>query len=185
MSRHPDLLHVQRCGLIVIDIQEKFVPVISDAEEIIRNTIRLIEAFRLFERPVLLTEQYPKGLGATVKPVLEKTGEYEPLQKTSFSCLGISGFAQKLRSGKVHQAVVCGIETHVCVWQTVMDLLCEGFHVTVVRNAVSSRHAIDRDTAIERMIRAGIHVSTLETVLFEMLETAEHPSFRPVQALIK
>ena len=186
MTRHPDLLKRSRSGLLVIDVQEKFEPVIPDMDRISAQIVKMIQAFQLFQQPVWITEQYPAGLGNTLAPILELMEEgYQRMEKQSFSVCSIPDFVRNLRTAKIIDMVLCGIETHVCVWQSAMDLKHEGFHVTVVRDAVSSRHEPDRDTAFQRMRDEGIHVTTTEACLFELLENAEDPLFKPVQKLIK
>jgi len=186
MARHANLLKRSRCGLLVVDMQEKFIPVISGMDKVIANTVLLIKAFHELERPVLVTEQYPEGLGKTCEPVREALGtETESLTKLSFSCCEIEGFGQRLRTQNIHQVLLCGVESHVCIWQTAMDLLWDGFHVSVVKNAVSSRNETDRDTAFKRMTYAGIHLTTTEMALFELLERSDDPAFKSIQAYIK
>ena len=186
MGSHPDLLKRTRSGLLVIDVQEKFAPVIPDIDRVILQIVKLIRAFQLFEQPIWMTEQYPAGLGSIMAPILEPMGEgVERIEKMSFSVCGVPDFVRKMRAAKKTDLILCGIETHVCVWQSAMDLMHEGFHVAVVKDAVSSRHALDRDTAFERMRDAGIHLTTTEILLFELLENAEDPLFKPIQALIK
>ena len=151
-----------------------------------RGIVHLIQAFQLFKQPVWITEQNPAGLGNTLPPILELMGEgYQRLEKQSFSVCGIPDFVRNLRTAKMTYLVLCGIETHVCVWQSAMDLKHEGFHVTVIRDAVSSRHELARDTAFQRMRDEGIHVTTTEALLFELLENAEDSLFKPIQKLIK
>ena len=185
MSRHPLLLDRGRSGLLVVDIQEKILAVMADPERVVENTIKLIQGCTILEVPVFVTEQYPDGLGQTVAPVKEAVGEVEMRGKLSFSCCGIEGLSRSLRSQKVEQVVVCGIESHVCVWQTAMDLIHEDFLVYVVRDAVSSRKEVDCETALDRMAFHGIGVTTTEMVLFELLEKAGTEAFKQVAKLIK
>jgi nicotinamidase-related amidase len=186
MSRHPDLLKRTRSGLLVIDVQEKFAPVIPDIDGITLQIVKLIRAFQLFEQPIWITEQYPAGLGSTMAPILELMQKgFKRIEKLSFSVCGVPDFIRTLRTAKKTDLILCGIEAHVCVWQSALDLMHEGFHVTVVKDAVSSRHALDRDTAFERMRIADIHLTTTETLLFELLENADDPLFKPIQSLIK
>jgi nicotinamidase-related amidase len=171
------LLHRDHATLIVVDVQEGFRPYDSFAG-VVAASAKLIAAARLLGVPALVSEQYPKGLGHSA-PELEL--QDEPLiEKTVFSAARADGFDLKGRQ----QAIVCGIETHVCVSQTVHDLLGKGVEVHVPADAVGSRHAIDYERGLERLERAGAIVSTVESALFELLERAGTPEFKSVQKLI-
>jgi nicotinamidase-related amidase len=171
------LLVRDRAALIVVDVQEGFRPYATFAD-VAGACAKLVEAARLLELPALVSEQYPKGLGHTAPEVglLD-----EPrIEKTVFSAVRADGFDL----GGRDQAIVCGIEAHVCVSQTVHDLLDRGVEVHVPADAVGSRHAIDYERGLERMERAGAVVSTVEAALFELLERAGTPEFKAVQKLI-
>lgn len=171
------LLERARTSLVVVDVQEGFRPYESFAG-VARACAKLVKAARILEVPTLASEQYPKGLGHTAPEV---GLESEPrIEKTVFSAARAEGFDLHGRS----QAVVCGIETHVCVSQTVHDLLTEGIEVHVPADAVGSRHAIDYERGLERLERAGATVTTVESVLFELLRRAGTPEFKEVQRLI-
>jgi nicotinamidase-related amidase len=171
------LLERERATLVVVDVQEGFRPYESFAG-VADACARLVKAARILEVPTLASEQYPKGLGHTAPEV---GLECEPrIEKTVFSAARAEGFDLHGRS----QAVVCGIETHVCVSQTVHDLLAKGIEVHVPADAVGSRHAIDYERGLERLERAGATVTTVESVLFELLERAGTPEFKEVQRLI-
>ena len=171
------LLARDRAALVVVDVQEGFRPYASFAG-VAEACGRLVRAARLLQVPALVSEQYPKGLGRTATEV---GLEDEPLiEKTVFSAARADGFDLAGRD----QAIVCGIETHVCVGQTVHDLLERGVEVHVPADAVGSRHALDYERALERMQRAGAVVSTVEAALFELLERAGTPEFKAVQKLI-
>lgn len=185
MSRHPMLLEKKRTGLLVIDIQEKILAVMDQPERVVENTVKLIKGFKILQLPIFVTEQYPQGLGETVAPIKEVLGEVEIKEKLSFSCCGIEGFTRSLRSQKIDQVVLCGIENHVCIWQTAMDLVHEDFVVAVVRDGVSSRNTIDCEAALNRMIYQGINVTTTEMVFFELLREAGTDEFKEVAELIK
>ena len=185
MSRNPILLDRNRVGLLVIDIQQKLLKVMAHQDQVVENTVKLIKGFKIFQRPIFITEQYPEGIGKTVTPIKKVLGEVEIQQKLTFSCCGIEGLVHSFRSEKVDQLVLCGIETHICVWQTAMDLLDQGFRVSVVKDAVSSRKDMDYETALSRMILHGIDVVTTEMVLFEILERAGIDEFKEVAKLIK
>jgi nicotinamidase-related amidase len=171
------LLERDRSALVVVDVQEGFRPYpaftgVADA------CAKLVDAARILELPVLVSEQYPKGLGHTAPEVGLRD---EPrIEKTVFSAARAEGFDL----GDAEQAIVCGIETHVCVSQTVHDLLQRGLEVHVPADAVGSRHDVDYERGLERMERAGAVISTVEAALFELLERAGTPEFKAVQKLI-
>ena len=171
------LLGRDRAALVVIDVQEGFRPYAAFAP-VASACAKLLQASRILEIPAIVSEQYPKGLGATA-PVVG-LGEEPVLEKTVFSAARADGFDLGGRS----QAIVCGIETHVCVSQTVHDLLDRGVEVHVPADAVGSRHEIDYQRGLERMERAGAIVGTVEASLFELLERAGSPEFKAVQKLI-
>jgi nicotinamidase-related amidase len=184
-NRHPNILSQEEAFLVVIDVQERFRPLQKDFERMLAGTLRLVRACRLLEIPILVTEQYPKGLGRTVPELRDALGESRALEKTCFSSCGSGEFSQKLLAMGRRQALVCGIETHVCVSQTVHDLLQSGFAVHVAVDAVESRNSLDRETALRKMERAGAILTTSEAAAFELLSDASHPKFREVQGLFK
>jgi nicotinamidase-related amidase len=171
------LLSRDRAALVVIDVQEGFRSYASFAA-VAGACAKLVQAARILELPTLVSEQYPKGLGHSAP---ELTLEDEPrIEKTVFSAARAEGFDLHGRQ----QAIVCGIEAHVCVSQTVHDLLEDGVEVHVPADAVGSRHAVDYERGLERMERAGAIVSTVEAALFELLERAGTPEFKAVQKLV-
>lgn len=171
------LLHRDRAALVVVDVQEGFRPYESFAA-VAASCAQLLAAARILDVPALVSEQYPKGLGHSAP---ELGIEDEPrIEKTVFSAVRADGFDLHGRD----QALVCGIEAHVCVSQTVHDLLDRGIEVHVPADAVGSRHQIDYDRGLERLERAGAVVSTVEGSLFELLERAGTPEFKAVQKLV-
>lgn len=185
MKRNPELLDRNRATLLVVDIQEKILSVMTNPEEVVAESVKLIKGFQLLDCPIFITEQYPKGLGPTVKEVKDAIGETGIPEKMTFSCCGAPDLLTQIRQAKRDQIILCGIETHVCVWQTAMDLLINRFSVTVVRDAVSSRKESDYKTALTRMRMKGISVSSTEMVLFELLQSAEAEAFKDISKLIK
>ncbi len=171
------LLDRERAALIVVDVQEGFRPYESFAG-VAAACAKLVQAARILDVPRVVSEQYPKGLGHTA-PEIGLEGE-RPVEKSVFSAARAEGFDLAGRD----QAVVCGIETHVCVSQTVLDLLERGVEVQVPADAVGSRHGIDYERGLERLERAGAVVTTVEAALFELLERAGTPEFKAVQRLI-
>lgn len=171
------LLARDRAALVVVDVQEGFRSYPAFAG-VVAACAKLIEAARILGLPALVSEQYPKGLGPSA-PELGLQDEPR-IEKTVFSAVRADGFDL----GGAEQALVCGIETHVCVSQTVHDLLADGIEVHVPADAVCSRHELDYERGLERMERAGAVVSTVEAALFELLERAGTPEFKAVQKLI-
>lgn len=172
------LLHRESTALVVVDVQEAFRPYASFAA-VAAQCAKLVQAARILDVPRIVSEQYPKGLGHTAPEV--GLQEEQPIEKSVFSAARVDGFDLWGRA----QAIVCGIETHVCVSQTVHDLLDKGVEVHVPADAVGSRHTIDYERGLERMQRAGAIVTTVEAALFELLERAGTPEFKAVQELIK
>jgi nicotinamidase-related amidase len=171
------LLARDRTALVVVDVQEGFRPYAAFAG-VAGSCAKLVQAARILGVPTLVSEQYPKGLGHTAPEV---GLQQEPrIEKTVFSAVRADGFDL----GGAEQAIVCGIETHVCVSQTVHDLLEDGIEVHVPADAVGSRYEIDHERGLARMERAGAVVSTVEAALFELLERAGTPEFKAVQKLI-
>jgi nicotinamidase-related amidase len=171
------LLDRDNTALVVVDIQEGFRPYASFAG-VADASRKLVQAARILDIPTIVSEQYPKGLGHTAPEV--GLDDERPIEKTVFSAARADGFDL----GERTQALVCGIETHVCVSQTVHDLLERGVEVHVPADAVGSRHEIDYERGLERLERAGAVVSTVEASLFELLERAGTPEFKAVQKLI-
>jgi len=171
------LLSCRRAMLIVIDVQEGFRSY-ETFEGVAAGCSKLLRAARIMNVPALVSEQYPKGLGHTAPEVgLE---DERLIEKTVFSAVRADGFRLDGRD----QAIVCGIETHVCVSQTVHDLLHRGIEVHVPADAVGSRHELDYSRGLERLDRSGAVVTTVEAVLFELLERAGTPEFKAVQSLV-
>lgn len=186
VMRHKDLLRREETGLIVVDVQEGFRLVIDGFDEMARNVGILAEGFGILGRPVLVSEQYPKGLGHTVAEVEERLPAFtDRVEKMRFSACGVEGFETALKRARCTRWVVCGIETHVCVNQTVHDLLEHGYEVYVAEDAVSSRSASNRRIAMEKMLAAGAHATSAEMALFEMLEQAGGDEFKAISKLVR
>ena len=179
------LLQADQSSLLVVDIQERLAPAITGQEALIARATALIEGAGRLGVPIVVSEQYPKGLGHTVGALAPLLQGERTVEKTHFSCLREPGFADRFRQLGRKQAVVVGMEAHVCVLQTVIDLLTQRFEVFVVADAIGSRTAESKALAIERMRTAGASVVTVEMVLFEWLERADRPEFRPLSNLIR
>ena len=184
--RHPNTLDPKQSALIVIDMQEAFRSAIPDFALIAERTSIAVRGFRALEIPILVTEQYPAGLGNTVEEVRLCLSDGDlPIEKTTFSSCGSQDFMNALKAANAKQIVVCGIEAHICVNQTVHDLIANGFQVHVLQDCVSSRTNHDKHTGIEKMKIAGAIPSNIEMVFFELLKDAKHSKFMEIQALIK
>lgn len=184
-ARHPGLLDRARAALLVVDVQERLMPVIDGAERVILNIRRLIQGASILGLPILATEQYPRGLGPTVQLLRELLPPDRTREKITFSCLGEPPVFENLRTSGRDTLLVCGAEAHVCVCQTVHDCLAAGYRVHVAADAVSSRAPENRALALERMARAGAIVTSTEMALFELLERAGTDEFRAVSKLVK
>ena len=185
MNRHPKILHIENAALLVIDIQERILPVIFEHERVVDNTLKLINGFKILNVPVYFTEQYPKGLGPTEPKIREALGNADAIQKMTFSCFGAGDLFDKLKLKKNQQIIVCGIESHVCVMQTVLDLLAVGFQVQVAADAVSSRRKFDYEVALRRMENNGAEITLTESILFEMLNVCGTDEFKSISKIVK
>jgi nicotinamidase-related amidase len=170
--------------LLVVDVQEKLLAVMPDATGLVRDVAFLLDVANLLNVPARVTEQYPQGLGPTHPDLAYRLPAERPA-KVAFSCCGIPGLLSELRQLGRPNIVVTGMEAHVCVLQTVLDLLAEGLNVLVVADAIQSRFRIDHDVALRRMERAGAILTTCETTAFEWLGGADHPQFKPVSRLVQ
>jgi nicotinamidase-related amidase len=175
------VLDRDRAALVVIDVQEAFRPVVREFDETVANVARLLQGAHALGIPVAVTEQYPKGLGHTVPELAAHLDGAEPVEKTCFAASQADGFDIDGRD----QALLCGIESHVCVSQTAHDLLDRGLEVHVARDAVSSRTDENRELGLHKMETAGAIVTSVETALFELLGRAGTEEFKTVQGLVK
>jgi isochorismate hydrolase len=171
--------------LIIVDIQERLAVAMSEKERVVINTRHLIEASKLLNVPLLVTEQYPKGLGPTVPELKEALTMTPPIEKLTFSCCGETFFVEAVEETNRKQIILVGMETHVCVLQTCIDLLSAGYTVHVVADAICSRSDYNYRTAIEYMRDAGAVITCTETVLFQLLEKAGSEEFKAISKRIK
>lgn len=183
--RNPKVLDRSKSALLIIDIQEKILAVMNSPEEVVSNTVKLIQGFKVLSVPLFYTEQYPKGLGSTVKEIKSEIEGSEAIEKMSFSCSGAGELFGSLKLRNITQVVVCGVESHVCVQQTVLDLLSNGFQVDVAADAVSSRREKDYRIALERMARSGAEITTTESILFELLNVCGTDEFKKISRIVK
>jgi len=180
--RSPELMSRHDSALLVVDVQTRLLEAMAPPPSLVWNIRRLIDGARALNVPVAATEQYPKGLGPTV-PELAQRLDAIP-SKLTFSCRECTGILDSFRDQGLYKILVVGIETHVCVQQTVLDLLAAGFRVFVAVDAVASRFPIDRDTAVRRMDSAGATLTTTEAALFEWCEVAGTPEFKRISQLV-
>jgi nicotinamidase-related amidase len=183
---HPRVLVRDESVLLVIDVQEGYRGHTVGHERMVQNVRRLLDAARLMDVPVLATEQYPKGLGHTQPEVAERfPPEVGVVEKLSMSCCGQPAFLERLQALSRSQVVVCGIEAHACVNQTVHDLLDRGYRVHLPYDAISARAETDLRVGWEKMIGSGAVPATVETICLEWVRTAAAPEFKAIQRLIK
>jgi nicotinamidase-related amidase len=182
---HPKILDITQSALVVIDLQEAFRSAMPEFPQIVSRAAMAVRGFQILNVPVIVTEQYPKGLGKTAEEILYSLpDDFEPIEKISFSSC-IDPFVAKLHELGAKQVVLCGLETHICVNQTAHDLLANGFEVHLLTDAVGSRYLQDRETALSKMLLNGVVPATVEMSLFELMRDAKHEQFKEIQNLIK
>ena len=175
-------LNLEDCLLLVIDIQERLIPVIHQHEEVIHNANILLKGMEILGVPVIVTEQYPKGLGNSCKEII-LGDDAKVMEKITFSCLGNDYIKESVQTKK--QIIICGVEAHICVLKTALDLLDEGYQVHLITDAVSSRKKENKQVAIERMKQSGVFISSTEMILFQLLDKAGTEEFKLISKLIK
>jgi len=179
------MFSIEKSVLVVVDVQGNLARLMHDQEKLFLHVQGLIKACRMLEIPLIVTEQVPEKIGATVPAIAGHFNGVKPIPKKSFSCFLCEPFVAELKSYKRKQVIVCGIEAHVCVYQTAADLLDNGYTVSVVADAVSSRTAENRAYGLERMAALGAAVTCTEMILMELLRTSAHPKFKDILSLIK
>ncbi|MDO4517823.1 MAG: isochorismatase family protein [Bacillota bacterium] len=170
---------------VFIDFQEKLMPAMHRKEDLENKVCRLAKGLQVLGIPHIVTQQYTKGIGETIPSVAEAIGEFEPIDKTTFSCLGHVDFVNQLELASKANIVVCGIEAHICVQQTVEQLLAEGYNVYVPVDCLSSRSQNDCLWATERMEKAGAIMTTYESVLYELVKDSKAEGFREISKIVK
>ncbi len=178
-------LDITTTSLVVIDVQGKLAQIMHDKDVLFKNISILIKGAKALDIPITWCQQVPNALGPTVPEIAELLTGLEPIDKSAFSCCGCEAFNEAVNSLGRGQVILCGIETHVCVYQTAMDLQRKGYQVAVIADAVSSRTFENKHIALARMGNMGITVLSTEMVLFELLRTAEHEKFREIAKLVK
>ncbi|MEK6776939.1 MAG: hydrolase [bacterium] len=179
------LLDKSNAVLVIVDIQDKLAAVMKHKQQVTDNCLHLIEAAKLLNIPIVVTEQYPKGLGPTIHEIRDALPNYEPFEKMTFDGCGGNGFLEKIASLNRKQMILTGMETHICVLQTCLGLLQKGYFVHLVGNAVCSRGKDDYLAGREWMRDAGAVITCTETALFQLIEKAGTPEFKAISKRIK
>ena len=179
------MLTAENALTLAIDFQARLMPSIHDHEELARKTAIFIKGCRILGAPIITTQQYTKGLGETIPEVNDALGEYKYIEKITFSCCGNNEYKEALNKTGKKNILITGIEAHICVQQTVLDLLNDGYSVYVIADCVGSRFKPDRLYAEKRMEKAGAVLTTSESVLFEMMVSADHPMRKEISNLVK
>jgi nicotinamidase-related amidase len=170
---------------LIIDIQEKLVPVMEEQEKLLRNCKILVEGLQTLGIPLITTQQYTKGLGPTVEPIRSAIKDFDPVEKREFSCCDADAVTGRLKQMQAKKVIICGIESHVCVLQTAVDLKEAGYFPVIVMDCVSSRSWDSLDLAAERFRYEGILMTSCESVLFELTRSSAAPEFKTISGLVK
>jgi len=181
----PDRLTDERTVLVVVDIQEKFRDKIHGIDQVVSGTARLVEFCQELDIPVIVTEHYPRGLGETLATVRDVCQPYNPIEKINFSCAGSPEFNRALDQTGRDQVILCGIESHVCIYQTATDLLRSGKQVVTAADAISSCSAANRQLGLDAMAALGVQILGVQMVMFEILRVAGTDRFKKVAPLLK
>ena len=184
-NRHPLLFKKENSLILLVDYQEKFVPVLPDNDKTIKNIKMLLAGSNIYKIPIFVTEQVPEKLGKTISDFKEYLSEAKFFSKKTMSCCGLPEFTQELKEKKIKQVAICGIEAHVCVLQTCLDLLHNNFQVHLVSDAITARIPHNKEIAIQKIKSAGAIISSVETILFEIAYEAGTDEFKRLQQLFK
>jgi nicotinamidase-related amidase len=179
------MLKIDNTFLLLIDMQERLYHAMHGKDDLLGNVRKLVMGIRAFGIPIVMSEQYPEGIGKTIPEVAQLLPDTPGIRKMSFSCCADAECSAAIAATGRRQALIAGIEAHVCVYQTSMDLLEKGYEVQVAADAVSSRSPRNRDIGLEKMRDAGIAITSVEIALFELLKTAEAEKFREISKILK
>ena len=168
MTNSPEKLLTRVNGLLIIDVQEKIIRPIFNKDLITKNIKKLIDAYQVLEENIFISEQNPYKLGATLPELLPKTG-FKKIEKMEFSLANIQEFLKELKNKKITNLIVCGVETHICIQQTVLDCLQKGFEVILITDAMGSRNRVDHEIALQRMTHSGATLTTTESIIFNAI----------------
>ena len=180
----PDKLSRKVNALLIIDIQEKIIRPIFNKDSIIKNIKKLIDAYQILEENIFVSEQNPPKLGSTIPELLPTKAGFKKIEKMEFSLAHIQEFSQELENKKITNLIVCGIETHICVQQTVLDCIQNGFEVILISDAMSSRNRVDHEISLQRMSQTGAVLTTTESIIFELCKTADRKEFKEIRNII-
>ena len=179
------MLKLDNTVLVVIDIQSKLWNVMHDKEDLLANAQKLVRGMQVMGVPIILTEQNPQGLGPTVPELMQTMPQIKPLPKFCFNCWQEKDFQDTVLESGCKQVLICGIETHICVYQTALEMLSSGFEVYVVGDVVSSRVVRNRDIALSRLQSEGARLTVTEMAIYELMQTAKSPHFKEMLKVIK
>ncbi|MCK9505243.1 MAG: hydrolase [Porticoccaceae bacterium] len=179
------MLQLEKCGLMVVDVQGKLARMVHESEKIIANTAILIQACKVLSLPIIWLEQYPQGLGETVPELSLLLADYQPLTKHTFNGCADSAINKAIVASGRQQWLVCGIEAHVCVYQTAMGLLAQNYHVEVVADCVSSRLASNIELALAKLRGKGAEITAVEMCIYELVKDSQSPLFKQILPFIK
>jgi len=170
-------------ALLIIDVQEKIIRAIFNKDSIIKNIKKLIDAYQILEENIFISEQNPLKLGVTIPELLPIAG-FRKIEKMQFSLAKLEEFLKELKNKKITNLIVCGIETHICIQQTVLDCLQKGFEVVLISDAMGSRNRVDNEIALQRMTQSGAFLTTTESIIFELCITAYREEFKKIRNII-
>jgi len=182
-EKSSDKLSPKVNALLIIDVQEKIIRAIFNKDSITKNIKKLIDAYQILEENIFVSEQNPCKLGATIPQLLPKNG-FKKIEKMEFSLANIKDFSKELKNQEITNLIVCGIETHICIQQTVLGCLQKGFEVILVSDAMSSRNRVDHEIGLQRMIQEGAILTTTESIIFELCKTADRKEFKEIRNII-
>ncbi len=185
LKHHPAILTRENTVQVIVDVQEKLLPYVTEKERVVENLRMLIKFADIMDIPIVLTEHYPKGLGVTVPEIKEILKIYEPIDKVIFSCFGAPRFRARLRELGAKRLMIAGIESHICIEQTALDALNLGYDVHIIADAISSRTPENLKIGIEKMRQFGAVISSTEMVMYEIMERADTKEFKDVLKLVK
>jgi nicotinamidase-related amidase len=175
----------EETAAVIVDIQEKLLPYIHEGDNILKNCFKLIEGLKILSVPFIITQQYTRGLGPTVLSIIQMIPEFMYIEKISFSCYEEPAFKEKIALLGKPNIILCGIESHVCVLQTCIDMIESGLRPIIVEDCVSSRKPNDKRIAIERMRQEGALITTMESLLFELTRRAGNETFKSISGIVK
>ena len=184
MSYYIDKQLQKKNALILIDIQEKILRPIFNRDLIIKNIKKIVNAYEILDENIFISEQNPIKLGTTIKEILPKA-EFKRIEKMEFSLANSQEFIKELNKKKITNLIVCGIETHICIQQTVLELIRTGYEVILISDATGSRNKFDYEIALQRMIQKGAILTTTESIIFELCKTANRKEFKEISNIIK